>query len=62
MKITGLDIAIIVALLLLVASLLIRLVWLLNTNWTEVIASMTATDWLMTAAILPLLVWLRLKK
>lgn len=62
MKATALDIAIFTALLLIIASVVIRLIWILNTNWGEVLTSMTAADWLMTAAILPLLVWLRLKK
>ena len=62
MKLSGLEIAIFSALLLIIASVVIRFIWLLNTNWGEVLEAMTFADWLMTAAILPLLVWLRLKK
>lgn len=62
MKITGFEIAVIAALLLILASIIIRLVWVMNTNWGEVLGAMTALDWLLTAAIVPLVVWMKLKK
>ena len=62
MKITGLEIAVFAALFLIIASIIIRLVWVMNTNWGEILGAMTAVDWLLTAAIIPVLVWLRLKK
>ena len=62
MKITGLEIAVFVALFLIIASIIIRLVWVMNTNWGEVLGAMTVLDWLLTAAVVPVLVWLKLKK
>ena len=62
MKATGLEIVVFSALLLIVASIIIRLIWLMNTNWGEVLDAMTLADWLLTAAIAPLVVWMKLKK
>ena len=62
MKITRFEIVVIAALLLIVASVIIRLIWLMNTNWGEVLSSMTWADWLLNASIIPILAWLTLKK
>ncbi len=62
MKITGFEIAVFAALLLIIASIIIRIIWLMKTSWGEVLSAMTVSDWLLTAAVVPLLIWLQLKK
>ena len=62
MELTGLNIAIIAALLLVIVSIAIRVIWLAQTKWGEVLSAMTITDWLLTATIVPLVIWLQLKQ
>ena len=62
MKISGLEIAVIAALIIVLGSITFRVIWLAQTNWGEVLSRMTVADWLLTAAVLPILLWLRLKR